>query len=336
MAVLAKKRRKQRPKPMELMPSHLDFFEQNGLDIRLELGAARGHAGSAREAEGSLARKSLARAQGKMDDYLQEYRAAERALLKIVLKMTEPGVRAKFLATFKNVSPEEYDARVDKLAARADRYGRRAWTYERMYAKKYGKQRPEYASMLLARKEARRIARGMWGAEPETEAVWLAKKSVKSPGKRKNAAAGISPAEKEKRETVKYARGRGDIRIAKAEAGRYRRGIERGRGSSRKRAKESVPVKVSDSQIVVSLAEKRGYKRWRRPDVVPVSSEPKARRASARNRLSRFTVTELNRRIKDANRKKEEAKAAGDVKEANKQRRQLALLREEKKSRRVA
>lgn len=54
-----------------------------------------------------------------------------------------------------------------------------------------------------------------------------------------------------------------------------------------------------------------------------------------RIRISRLTDRELNRKIRLAVKRKEEAKTAGDVKAANRQRLELSLLKQEKESRRA-
>ncbi len=153
--MLKKTKKEQSAKPVKITPTLLDWFSENGIDLRLHLTVVNGHVRKAKGVEKVLGRKSLKRAEAEMDKYLNSYRSASSKIMKIVGSLSDPAIRKKFLAENKRITAKRYDAMLESLKKRSSRYERLALKYEKAYEKKYRRKRPVYERIHLVRSIAR-------------------------------------------------------------------------------------------------------------------------------------------------------------------------------------
>ncbi|MBD3398356.1 hypothetical protein GF412_04025 [Candidatus Micrarchaeota archaeon] len=205
MAQKMKAGRKVRGREFEPMPHHLDWFEKNGVDVRIHMWKEHNSVLRAKEAGRELMKKGLRNAEEAMDKYLNNYLSAERTLNKLVSLLSDPALKKNFLAEYPNISEESYDRHVQKLSRKARRHSQRAWRFEKAYSRRYGKKREKYRKHLTMRSETRRLVRSIARRvierleEQKADAGEPAKlAAVYSPGKKRRSPKQLRPPKKER------------------------------------------------------------------------------------------------------------------------------------------
>lgn len=185
MAQAMKTKKGMQEKPFELMPQHLDWFMENGLDLRLFLSSANGHYAKAQKISRALQNRNLKKLEGEMDRYLFSCRSASSMNWRIANGLLEK--KEQFLRKNPRVSKSGYDRLVESIEARAKKCERISTRYEKLYEKRYGSKRKQYESILKSASENKEAIRSAiyaslekLGIEPkgaDTSAYTVARKS---------------------------------------------------------------------------------------------------------------------------------------------------------------
>lgn len=154
---MARPSQKKMPRPLELMPQHLDWFMENGLDLRLFFSSANSHFRKATDLSKTLDKGKLKKKEELMDRYLFSCRSAASINWKIANGLRER--RNEFLKANPRVSPAGYDALVGSIESHARRCETISTKYEKQYEKRHGEKRAPYGAIMIDTQEKRELVR---------------------------------------------------------------------------------------------------------------------------------------------------------------------------------